>query len=141
MEVISAYDSELKNNPQYEIAWNNKGSALNNLFRFKEGLAAVGQLLISIRMIYLPGKTNGVSLTGLEWFTEAQQAIETVLKFDPNFEKAQRGQRRMPEKSWEVQDSSSSTAEGLSFEESLQTDKLRIISSFTKRRSIWWRNS
>ena len=41
MKVISAYDSELKNNPQYEIAWNNKGSALNNLIRFKEGLAAV----------------------------------------------------------------------------------------------------
>lgn len=87
-------------------------------------------------MIYLPGKTNGISLTGLERFTEALQAIETVLKFDPNFEKAQRGQRRMPEKIGEVQDSSSSTAEGPSFEESLQTDKLRIISSFTKRRSI-----
>ena len=38
MEVISAYDSELKNNPQYEIAWNNKGSALNNLFSSKKDL-------------------------------------------------------------------------------------------------------
>ncbi|MEG3057263.1 MAG: tetratricopeptide repeat protein [Methanoculleus sp.] len=81
-EAIRCYDRALEIDPEYAIAWNNKGAALANLGRYDEAIQCYDHML-EIGPEYAGAWNNkGIALKGLGRYDEAIQCYDQVEKME-----------------------------------------------------------
>ncbi len=84
-EALAAYEQAIRLDPNFALAYNNKGNALGNLKRYQEALAAFEQA-IRLDHNYANAYYNkGNALYGLKRYQEALAAYEQATRLDHNY--------------------------------------------------------
>jgi tetratricopeptide (TPR) repeat protein len=83
-EAIASYDKALEINPDDDQAWNNRGSALDNLERYEEAIASYDKALEIKPDKYQPCYNRGVILGKLERYPEAIESYDKALEINPD---------------------------------------------------------
>jgi len=84
-EALAAYDRALALDPQWALAWTNKGATLNGLGRNDEALAASDRALALDPQDAFAWNDKGNALRALRRFDEALAAYDRALALDPQF--------------------------------------------------------
>jgi tetratricopeptide (TPR) repeat protein len=84
-EALAAYEQALRLDPNYAVAYSNKGLALNQLKRYEEALAACEQTLRLDPNYAGTYNNKGWALNGLKRNEEALAAYEQAIRLDPNY--------------------------------------------------------
>lgn len=84
--ALEAFDEEIREHPEYVLAWLNKGVALSNLNRHEEAIQCYNKVL-DMSMVELCVMEacfqKGWALVGLRKFSESIQYFDRVLEIDP----------------------------------------------------------
>ena len=84
-EALAAYEQAIHLDPNYAVAYNNKGTVLDALEGCEEALAAYEQA-IHLDPNYVDAYSNkGDALNGLKRYEEALVALEQAIHLDPNY--------------------------------------------------------
>ncbi len=82
-EALDAYDRAIELNPQYSLAWNNKGVTLGKLDRPEDALAAFDKAIELNTKFFDVWYNKGVALGNLNRPEEALTAFEKAIELNP----------------------------------------------------------
>ncbi len=84
-EAIKCYDKVPETNPQYALAWNNKGAALSNLGKHDKAISCYEKAIEIDPQSALAWSNKGISLFNLGKYDEAITCYEKASEIDPQF--------------------------------------------------------
>ena len=84
-EAIASYDKALEIEPDYHIAWNNRGNSLGYLGREEEAIACFDKALEIEPDYYNAWNNRGVSLAYLGRYKEAIASYDKALEIKPDY--------------------------------------------------------
>ncbi len=87
-EAISSYDQALQIKPDFHEAWNNRGSALNDLRRSEEAISSYDQALQIKPDFHQVWNNRGNALRNLGRYEEAISSYDQALQIKPDFHEA-----------------------------------------------------
>ncbi|NCS08352.1 MAG: tetratricopeptide repeat protein, partial [Microcystis aeruginosa G13-07] len=84
-QAIASYDQALEIKPDYHYAWNNRGSALDDLGRYEEAIASWDQALEIKPDLHEAWYNRGIALGNLGRYEEAIASWDQALEIKPDY--------------------------------------------------------